>query len=593
MATVKIVINKPQKLMGNKSAFISFKYDQRIVALMQSCKVKRWNPDTLTWEVSMNDFNNIFQRLSMYDYELKDETEAEMAEQPINRALIPSDYVMKTKPYEHQLDGIAYGLAHKKFLLADEQGLGKTFQSINIATIKKKQYGYKHCLIIACVNSLKYNWFDEVGIHSDEKAYILGTRYNKKGNQYIGSTQDRLDDLKLIGKGTDIDDCYFLITNIETLRMKVTETVEGKTNKNGVKRRKNVSHFPIVDEIQKLIKSGEIQMIIADEIHKCKDSTSQVGKALLSLDCDSKIALTGTPLMNAPIDLFTPLTWLGYENHTLWQFKQHYCIMGGFGGHAIVGYRNLEDIHYMLNGCMLRRLKEEVLDLPEKIYINEFVEMSKDQTKIYEEVLDGIRSDIDKIKLSPSPLGMLIRLRQVTGNPSLLSTKVTANPKTERLLEIAEEVVSNGQKLIVFSNFTEIINPVYEALKQKGYNPALYTGENTKERENEKKKFKENDSCKVICGTIGAMGTGLTLTEASTVVFLDEPWNRAIKDQAEDRAHRIGTKSSVNIITLMCRGTIDEKINTIVYNKGKMADVIVDFEEDTKKQKNVIDFLLS
>jgi SNF2 family DNA or RNA helicase len=89
------------------------------------------------------------------------------------------------------------------------------------------------------------------------------------------------------------------------------------------------------------------------------------------------------------------------------------------------------------------------------------------------------------------------------------------------------------------------------------------------------------------------MGTGLTLTEADTVIFLDEPWNRAIKDQAEDRVHRIGTKSSPNIITIMCKNTIDEKIHDIVYRKGKMSDIIVDKEEDLFKNPSVLNYLLS
>ena len=99
--------------------------------------------------------------------------------------------------------------------------------------------------------------------------------------------------------------------------------------------------------------------------------------------------------------------------------------------------------------------------------------------------------------------------------------------------------------------------------------------------------------CKVLCGTIGAMGVGLTLTAANTVIFLDEPWNRATKDQCEDRIHRIGTKSSPNVITIMCKDTIDERINNIVYKKGKMSDIIVYKEEDILKDPKLLNYLLS
>ena len=156
--------------------------------------------------------------------------------------------------------------------------------------------------------------------------------------------------------------------------------------------------------------------------HNCKDPSSVQGRALLALDCNYKVALTGTPVMNQPVDIYTVLNWLGFENHSFFSFKKHYCIMGGFGQHQIVGYKNLPELQSVLDKCMLRRLKEDVLDLPEKIYINDYVEMTKDQIKLYDDVRSNIIENIDKIKLSPNPLVQLIRLRQVTGNPNLLSS---------------------------------------------------------------------------------------------------------------------------------------------------------------------------
>lgn len=328
-------------------------------------------------------------------------------------------------------------------------------------------------------------------------------------------------------------------------------------------------------------------------VHNCKDSTSMQGRALLALKAESVVALTGTPLMNNAVDLFTPLKFIGAEDHSLFAFKNHYCIMGGFGGHQVVGYKNLPELQAVLDKCMIRRLKKDVLDLPEKIYMCDYVDMTSSQTKIYNSILEDLRQNIDKVKLSPNPLTMLIRLRQATGEPSMLSSEAKGNPKFDRMLELVEDIVAEGKKCIVFSNWTAVLNPAYDLLVQKGYQPALYTGENKDTREDDKLRFKTDPKCKVICGTIGAMGTGLTLTEATTVIFLDEPWSRAIKDQAEDRAHRIGTTENLNIITIMCKDTIDEKIHNIVYRKGKMSDIIVDKEEDLFKNPNVINYLLS
>ena len=184
----------------------------------------------------------------------------------------------------------------------------------------------------------------------------------------------------------------------------------------------------------------------------------------------------------------------------------------------------------------------------------------------------------------------MIRLRQATAFTGILSSTIRESAKFERLLEILDELEKNNKKAIVFSNWTSVINPLYEILQP--YNPAIITGE-TKDRVEQEQKFMTDDSCRVIVGTIGAMGTGLTLTAATTVIFLDEPWNKAIKDQAEDRAHRIGTTENVNIITLIAKDTIDERINEIVEKKGAMADMMIDGKMTPQTKQQLVEFLLS
>lgn len=575
-------------LVKNHKLYVKTKYDKSIVQFMRSRKIRKWNPSEGTWEIQESELDNLIAVLNGYEYEIKYEKKEEQSEPNTS---IPEWYEFKTKPYKHQIEGIEYGLNHNKFLLSDQQGVGKTKTVLDLACILKKEKSVKHVLIIACINSIKYNWKNEVEIHTDETGYILGTRVTKRGREYIGSNEDRLDDIKNIPTNPN----YFIITNIETLRYNKKIEVPLKTKgKGGVQRYKKQTVFPIVEELQKQIKNGEISVIIADECHRnIKDPNSLCGKALLSLNTKYEIAMTGTPIMNNPIDIYSILYWLEFEKHSLFSFRNHYCVMGGFGNHQIIGYKNLPELQEIVDKCMLRRLKEDVLDLPEKIYINEFVEMTKPQIKLYEDVLDSILADIDRVKISPNPLTMLIRLRQVTGNPAILTSKVSDNPKFERMLELVEDVVEDGKKCLIFSNWTNIINPAFDLLKLKGFNPALYTGENTDCREAEKDRFMTDKSCKVLLGTIDAMGTGLTLTAASTVIFLDEPWNRAKKDQCEDRVHRIGTKESPNIITLMCKGTIDERIHNIVYRKGKISDIIIDKEEDIFKNPKILNYLLS
>ena len=346
----------------------------------------------------------------------------------------------------------------------------------------------------------------------------------------------------------------------------------------------------IVDKIAQLAKQGVIGMIAFDEIHKAKNPNSQQGKGLLKIKADIMVAMSGTPLMNSPLDLYVPLKWLGYEKHNFYQFKNRYAIMGGYGGYQVVGYKNLAELQSVLDSIMIRRLKKDVLDLPEKVYITEYVEMGEAQEKIYDEVLAAVRKNIDKIALSPNPLAQLIRLRQATGYTGILSSDIQESAKLDRLEELVEDAVESGDKVIIFSNWTEMIAPAFERLKK--YNPAVITGE-TKDRVAEQNKFMNDDSCKVIMGTTGAMGTGLTLTAGSTVIFLDSPWNRANKEQAEDRAHRIGTKSNITIITLVTKGTIDERIEELIYQKGVMADLLVDGKLPDTNKREILEYLLS
>lgn len=312
-------------------------------------------------------------------------------------------------------------------------------------------------------------------------------------------------------------------------------------------------------------------------VHNCKNPTSMQGRAILTLTNKAKymVAMSGTPLMNNPLDLYFPMKWLGYENHSFYQFKQHYCTLGGWGGSQVVGYKNLEEIRAMMDNIMLRRLKTEVLDLPEKIRKIEYVDMTPKQTQIYKEVYNGVMSELQKIKFSNNPLSMMIRLRQATGWTGVLSQTVEESAKMDRMIELVQEIVASGQKAIIFSNWESMTEVAKEKLKS--HNPAYITGATkADERMKEVERFQNNDKCKVIIGTIGAMGTGLTLTAAQNVIFLDSPWNMALKAQAEDRAHRIGTKGTVNIITLVCKNTIDERIEELVEKKGQIADALVD-----------------
>ena len=555
---ITIDIRKANKVTGEYGLFLTFPYDPTVLDIVRSLPSRFWNPEEKEWEVPFNKLSVLLDNLQDYEITVTGDMKA-FADKKVPNI----DFTFKTKPYSHQIDGFNYGLTHDRWLLGDEQGLGKTWQVINIALAKKLERGYKHCLIVCGVNGLKWNWLKEIQTHSDESGYILG-QYPSNNRIKIGSNKQKLEDLNAI----DHIDSYFLITNVESLRDE------------GIAKRLN-----------DLCKDGTIGMIAIDEVHKCKNPTSQQGKGILKLSADTMIAMTGTPLMNNPLDLYIILKWLGFEHHSFYQFKNHYCIMGGYGGYQIVGYQHLDELEENFRDIMLRRLKENVLDLPEKVFVNEYVELEGKQAQVYKEVLMDLRMNVDKIANTPNPLSQLIRLRQATGYTGILSNTIKESAKLDRMEEIIDEAVENGQKVVVFSNWTQITDEVLRRLER--HNPAVITGDTKdSDRPVQENKFQNDPTCHVIVGTIGAMGTGLTLTAGTVEIFLDEPWNMALKNQAVDRCHRIGAQTNVTIYTLLTKDTIDERINEIVQTKGALSDAIIDGKTVGDK-KELLEYLLS
>lgn len=565
---ILIDIRKSNKLKDSEySAFIKFDYNSRIVDAIRELPFRYYNPSETEWEVPTNKVEYLINKFKEFDIKICGKIT--IFEGKNTNIGLPEGFEFKTKPFSHQLEGVEYGLKYDRWFLGDEQGLGKSKQVIDIAAARKIMYGYKFCLIVCGVNTLKWNWVNEIHTHSNEDAYILGQR--RKGTKIIiGSTKDKLEDLKLMYDMGEPHP-YFIITNIESFRDK-----------------------DIADTISDLCKKGIIGMCAADEMHKMKNPTAQQTKGFLKCLPDCRIGMTGTPLMNSPMDLYVILKWLGYESHAFYSFKQHYCVMGGYGGYEIVGYKNLDQLTAQVREIMLRRLKSEVLDLPEKVYVDDVVEMNGKQAVMYKEVEAGLKADYisGDIDLT-NPLSALIRLRQTTGYPGILSETITESAKLDRMEELVENCTSNDEKVLIFSNWTQMTDAICNKLKSEGHKVGVITGETPDSlRQEIVDVFQNSSDLKVLVGTIGAMGTGLTLTAATTVIFLDEPWNKALFDQAVDRAHRIGQKNNITIYSIMCKDTIDERIHNLIYKKGAMSDAIIDGKVVGNKNE-VFDYLLN
>lgn len=539
---------------------VSFRYDVQTLNKVKSLADRRYLPEERAWEIPAHEIPNlmkIFEGQIQANDEimgaLKEKAVADKREATQERlkGIKPViDFSFKTKPLPHQIEAFNVGLEKNSLLIGDMQGLGKTKESIDIAVARKKEI-YK-CLIVCGVNSVKYNWQEEIKIHSSENSTIIDDKTMDLRVQHLNNWYRSNE--------------YFAIINIESLR-----------------------NEKIQDALYVGIKDGFIGAVIVDEIHKAKNGSSQQGKALRTLKAPIKIGLTGTPIMSKAEDLWNILTWLGVEKRNVWQFRNAYCVMGGFNNYKIVGYKNLESLNGLLNTVMLRRTKAEVLDLPPKTYITEYVELPRKSQILYKQIRDGIVEELEDILSNPNPLTCTLRLRQLTsGDPNLTEY----NPKLDRIKELLEEeIIPNGEKAIIFSQWSTIVNAIEKELQE--YKPIVITGEvEPEQRQRLVNKFQTNPECKLAIGTIGAMGTGLTLNKANHVFFMDKAWTSGENEQAEDRAHRIGTVGTVNIITMVAKDTIDEGIEDYLKENKDLFDRVVDGKGSSVDMKALLNKLL-
>lgn len=592
---------------------VRFGYDPHLVELIKQVSGRQWHPEHNLWSIPHDRLGFLLNILKGTVYENRVHIQTHEAlnqnEKIGTTSAIPevdlSDVTMYVADgmqlFAHQVDFLKFAKyrqlngKHSGFLLADEPGCGKTVQATNLALYNRDKHKAKHCLIIVCVNSAKYNWVEDIQKHTNgkEKPYILGSRLkrDKVTVRYDTGSAEKLQDLQtgwMYSKEKFGPLPYFLIVNIEALRHK-----EGKK-------------YVITDEIVNWINKGLIHNIIIDEIHRNASPSSRQGQQLLDIKKKSTrpvewIPMTGTPITSKPTDVFLPLKLVdGHGINSFYKWCDTFCIKGGFGSHEIIGYKNIPVLKQMLEPNMLRRLKRDILDLPPKLRHTEYVDNSPYQKKLYQSIEAGLLEERDELTQALNPMAKLLRLRQVNGSPELVddtlqidSHYLAKNAKLSRLLELIEDIVSNGEKVIVFSNWVEPLRTLYRFVSRK-FKTCCYTGTMTQEaRQQHKSTFINNPEYPVLIGTVGALGTSHTLTVANNIIFYDEPWNPADIEQCEDRCHRPGTTRSVNIYSLITLNTVDEVVHNILSKKEGISDYIVDNVLDLHNHPELIDLLLS
>lgn len=544
---------------GQTSLYVTFPYKPEIVEIMKQCEVYVYDKKTYTWEIPVTSLSSLLDKLCLItDVQitlLKDSTISE------NTELVQNQVNYKTVPYPYQVEGITYGLKNPHWMLLDAPGLGKTLTTICLAEELKLQHGIEHCLVICGLNTLKTNWKNEISIHSHFSAKILGERVSKRtGKVSYGGVSDRLADLK-----KPIDD-FFVITNIETLR-----------------------NNEIIKELQK--GCNKFDFIIVDEVHAAKNAQSQQGKNLLKLKAPYQVAMTGTVLMNSPTDAYVPLKWIGKEHCNQSTFNAYYCVRGGPFGNEFLGYRNLDVLKDQINSCSLRRTKD-LLDLPPKTIIDEYVDMNDTQKQFYDDIKQGIIEEVDKVNMTTtSLLAMVSRLRQATACPSILTSLPIPSAKIERAIDLTSQLLDNNEKVVIFSTFKETLNEVSKYLDKRC--TVLCTGDiKDAQIQQNIERFQQDADCKVMLATWQKMGTGITLTAASYAIFIDCAWTKAANLQAEDRIYRIGSKNPVFIYYLWANDTIDMRVKELVGQKEAISDYVVDDQCTENQMDNLRKYIL-
>ena len=546
-------IAPPHKISGLSSLVVQFDYNPYIVDALKTVPTYNYDKKTKLWEFPVCYLGRLLDNLTFLDdIQLKLLDTPESAEFHLGKAtgLPPLTEIekvsFKMKPFAHQLEAIDFGLSHKKWLLLDSMGLGKTNSIIWLAEALKRRGEIDHCFIICGVNSLKQNWKKEIAKFSTESAVVLGEYTTRTGTVRYRSMDKRAEQLK-----NPIEE-FFVITNLESLRDdRIIEAFKRSSNKFG--------------------------MIAFDEAHKAATKSSQQGTNLLKLDAPFKIAATGTLITNNPLSAYVPLSWTGNEQATLTNYKSQYCNFGGFKNAQVIGFKNLELLQEEINSCSLRRTLDQVRsDMPPKTVTLEVLEPDDDQRKFYEAIKEGVKEEADKIELkSTNLLALTTRLRQATVCPSILTTQTISSCKVDRCVELVQELTSQGEKVVVLSVFKETLNELAAKLGQFRF--SINTGDTPDAVvANNVTRFQDDPKEQVFAGTWGKIGTGWTLNAASYLICLDTPYTAAMFDQGTDRIWRVNNDRPAFITVLLCADTIDERVQEIIETKKELSEYLVD-----------------
>lgn len=461
---------------------------------------------------------------------------------------LPKDELKILRDY--QVTGVKwlYTLAKTGFggILADEMGLGKTIQVIYyIKQMLKDNENNKFLIVVP--TSLAYNW--------DHEFDSFGSNIKRK--ICVGNKDKRT---KML---SDLNDTNVIITTYGLLR-----------------------------EDEELYNNLNFNTMVIDEAQNIKNNMAGITKVVKKVNAETKFALTGTPLENSILELWSIFDFImpGYLA-SLTKFQSKYKIKDFDENSEIL----IKGLSKQINPFILRRKKQDVVkELPDKLINDIYIELKDEQKKLYVAELERVKEEMEKIietegmnKARFLILQLLTKLRQICIDPSIVYDNYKdGSNKLEQLESIVNEYIKNNHKILIFSSFKTALNIVKEKLNKAKIKTYMIDGSvPAKDRIEMVDNFNNNDDVKVFLIMLKSGGTGLNLATADVVIHLDLWWNPQAENQATDRAHRIGQKNTVEVIHLITKGTIEEKILELQNKKRILSDKLIDGEI---RDKNIL-----
>jgi len=449
------------------------------------------------------------------------------------------NFTPKTRPYPHQVEAIEFIKGKKYVPLFDEQGLGKTKIVIDALCEDIKNKIIDGALII-CKKYLIPNWEEEIRMHTHLKSVTLRGSKNEKGSKFMVFS-------------------HFYLINYESLLHEL-------------------------DRIKMFLKIKRLAIVL-DESQKIKNPESKTAKAIFQIKslAAKRIIITGTPIANKPEDIWAQFYFLDdgkLLGNDFSEFKKKYCIDLKGNESLKIKAEKLKDLRDLINRVSIRRLKNEVLELPEKRYRDVIVKLNGKQRTLYEKLRDELFIEIKDmngeqiIDEAENILKKLLRLTQIASNPRLIDSNYNEVPaKFVKLDTLVKEALNKNEKVIIWTSFIDNIRILRRRYKK--HNPLMLFGEISMDRRKIIiKKFREDRNCKILIANPSAAREGLTLTSANNAIYLDRNFNLIDYLQSQDRIHRITQTKTCNIIKIIAKDTVDEYIDEILFKKQKIAQYL-------------------